>query len=127
MAQTVLLHHHHPTQPDHYDWLIDQPQWTDEHRLITFRTHLRPDRHHEFIAQKAPLHRAIYLTYQGPLSENRGTVTSVATGIVRDLRVTPEHLTCRLSWGAADLLCTATPQPAKPDHWRFLLTPHNQP
>lgn len=127
MAQTVLLLHRHPTEPDHYDWLIDQPHLRDEHRLLTFRTTLRPDQHRDLIAEKAPLHRAIYLTYQGPLSDNRGTVTRVASGLVHDLRLTPDRLTCRLSWGADRFHCAASPIPTTPDRWRFLLTPDDPP
>lgn len=82
MRQSVVLLHKQPSCTDHFDWLIDQPKLDADHRLLTFRSSSRPDQSDSFIAQQAPDHRAIYLNYEGPISNNRGEVTRINKGEV---------------------------------------------
>lgn len=35
---------------------------------------------HEFLAIKLPAHRSVYLTYEGPISGNRGSVSRILSG-----------------------------------------------
>lgn len=81
---TAVLHHQLPTD-SHYDWLICPPT-TDplpEARLWTARLALPPAQWQPgqrlAITPIAP-HRPMYLTYQGPVSHNRGQVCRVAQG-----------------------------------------------
>jgi len=126
MAQTVVLLHQQPGKPDHYDWLIDQPQLKTEHRLLTFRVTNRPDQQRVFQAEKAPDHRAFYLNYEGPLTDRRGCVTRVLRGEVRDLEVNPNQVSCLVKWATVwlriEALCTAP----ETQSWRIEATPTNQ-
>ncbi|MFG0314975.1 MAG: hypothetical protein ACF8LL_12440 [Phycisphaerales bacterium] len=116
MRRTVVLLHTRPGQPDHFDWLIDQPEHTHEHRLITFRTPLRPDQHHRFEAEKAPDHRAFYLDYQGPLSQDRGEVTRVAQGTVLEWHFNENTIHATAKWGESTIKYLATQSGST---WRF--------
>ena len=86
-ARTVLLFHSLPDGSSHYDWLIDWPgPKHGEGLLLTFRVA-------EFLpslpvsaqlsATRLPDHRRIYLSYEGSISQNRGTVQRVASGLCR--------------------------------------------
>lgn len=70
---------------EHYDWLIEVGA---EAPLVAFRTKKRPDcadmgnRGCVFEAERLTDHRSEYLTYQGPVSGDRGHVTRVREGSV---------------------------------------------
>jgi hypothetical protein len=98
MRRTVVLLHKRHGFPDHFDWLIDQPDLNAEHRLITFRVVDRPDLCGSFTAQKSPDHRAIYLDYEGELSGGRGEVSRVAEGKVMHLSRGADELRATVKW-----------------------------
>ena len=108
MRRTVILRHTRDGFPDHFDWLIDQPDLPMDHRLITYRVPSRPDQQREFMAEKAPDHRAIYLEYEGELSENRGRVVRVAQGIVNLWESDEQRIRCELNWGQHTHLLSGT-------------------
>ncbi|MFK7961181.1 MAG: hypothetical protein AB8G96_11730 [Phycisphaerales bacterium] len=82
----VLLEHVRPDHPVHYDWLLaTDPEGSGP--LLSWRLATRLDRTRPagpepavLHAARAAAHRAVYLTYEGPVSGNRGTVTRVASG-----------------------------------------------
>jgi hypothetical protein len=100
MTRWVLLRHDTPTGGWHFDWMLERPSgWyadaaghadsSDRAGLITFRVFDRPDDHSvdHFAAERLPDHRSAYLTYEGPISAGRGSVTRLAQGtceIIRD-------------------------------------------
>lgn len=98
MRRTVVLRHVQDGLPDHFDWLIDQPERTDEHRLITFRCEQLPTQARKITAAKAPDHRAVYLDYEGDLSQGRGHVTRVLRGVVTRLALTRDTIECEVDW-----------------------------
>lgn len=116
MRRTVVLLHTRPGQPDHFDWLIDQPEHTHEHRLITFRTPHRPDQQPSFDAEKAPDHRAFYLDYEGPLSQDRGEVSRVAQGTVLEWHMSSNAIHATVIWGESTITYLASDLGAS---WRF--------
>ena len=126
MAQTVVLLHTQPGKPDHYDWLIDQPHLQTECRLITFRVPVRPDLHHEFVAEKAPDHRAIYLDYEGELTRNRGKVTRVLDGQIEQLNTDRDRLTAVVVWNGVRSNINASCIDPGTNRWRFEITPLKQ-
>ena len=67
----VVLHHTgHPTEPDHYDLLVEA-----DGGLQTWRVMVAPDTvANECALQPLPHHRRDYLDYEGPVSNNRGRV-----------------------------------------------------
>jgi hypothetical protein len=72
-----------------------------------------------FSACRLPDHRAIYLRYQGPLSNNRGAVEQLANGIVVDFALTLGSLDMTIQWADHTINYYANPDPAKPKFWRF--------
>jgi bifunctional non-homologous end joining protein LigD len=76
-----VVHHHvgHPSEPEHYDLMIEQEEalatWrlSSEYMAALLR---REDAH----ATKISDHRKRYLSYQGPISCDRGMVKIVDSG-----------------------------------------------
>lgn len=87
MARWVLLRHTLPEGGDHLDWLIEDPD-DPSGRLLAFR--LAPTVPWPpttgFDAERLKPHRRDFLTYEGPLSGNRGEVRRIAGGECRALR-----------------------------------------
>jgi len=67
----VVLHHtDHPTEPDHYDLMIE-----DDDGLLTWRVMQPPESITSDIAvDPLPRHRRAYLDYEGPVSNDHGYV-----------------------------------------------------
>ncbi len=119
ILRTVVLRHETPDGGFHFDWMLEPPAvggWLSC-ALITFRIHINPVEWTGDVvdAIRLPDHRAIYLTYEGPLTDNRGTVARVAEGTVTFLAepsATPERL---------DFVTVfehpATPAAAKRERW----------
>ena len=79
---TVLLRHAMEAGT-HYDWLIARP---GEDLLWTARVADPSSRWAElrrWTLEALPPHRRVYLTYEGPVSGDRGTVERVDSGDVR--------------------------------------------
>lgn len=78
MRFAVLLHQlpEGSRESDHFDLLLEH-----EGTLLTWRLAIEPLLENaRSLATKLPDHRLVYLTYEGPISGNRGTVTRVAEG-----------------------------------------------
>ncbi|MAY75045.1 MAG: hypothetical protein CMJ31_10085 [Phycisphaerae bacterium] len=74
----VLLRHILPDGGWHLDWLIERPDTSTEHRLLSFRTEVDPiEAEGPFEATAMPDHRAAYLEFEGEVSGGRGTVTRI--------------------------------------------------
>ena len=76
----ILRHTGHGA--DHHDWMLSLLE-DPERALLTVRLNGRPDHLRAGDTLRGvllPPHRTIYLTYEGPLSGGRGTVTRVARG-----------------------------------------------
>lgn len=77
MPQFVLLHHRLPPdsdRPDHFDLMLE-----DGDSLLTWAVADFPHERSQ-LAEELPRHRMAYLTYEGPVSKNRGQVKRVAAG-----------------------------------------------
>jgi hypothetical protein len=97
MPAFALLRHTLLDGTWHNDWLIEQPAPADPlHPLLCFRTQSRPDRDTRFSARQVPDHRRVYLTYEGPLSQDRGHVQRIAAGLATILSQTPISLEVEL-------------------------------
>lgn len=73
MPQYVILRHELPpgnVRTSHYDVMFDTGT-----TLRTWAVDAPPDSPHEQLAEPLPEHRRDYLTYEGPVSGNRGEVT----------------------------------------------------
>lgn len=74
LRYAILHHTAHPDQPDHFDLMFElEAQQT----LATFRSRTWPP---DTAVERLPDHRRNYLTYEGPVSGNRGEVKRIAAG-----------------------------------------------
>ena len=70
----------------HYDLMLES-----EGGLVTFAVARKPSiSHPTFPAIKLPLHRDIYLEYEGVVSNNRGTVQRVMAGTFALIEIVPQ-------------------------------------
>lgn len=129
MHRAVILHHTLPYTQSHFDWLIDQPDLDNENRLIAFRCALRPDSTvlQCFTAQRLPDHRAHYLAYEGPVSQDRGSVKRLATGAVLNMKFTRESMFFVIRWPTQTIEYNARPHQSKQGFWNFNFHPVNSP
>jgi len=91
MTRWALLRHDLPDGSHHFDWLIERPIW-GEHRLLAWRLESPAPVNRtipSFRARRIPLHRAVYLTFEGPIGRSRGSVTRIADGAGRVAANTP--------------------------------------
>lgn len=100
MSQTVILIHTLPNEPSHFDWLIDQPEINSEHRLLSFRCQYRPDTPSSStqLVKHLPDHRSAYLNYEGPVSNNRGSVHRIAVGSIIELVKSAHSISILIQW-----------------------------
>ncbi len=84
--QFVVLYHQFPSgsnRKSHWDLLVEQPS-PEKTQLLTFEVSAPPqDWGKATAATQLPDHRPIYLTYEGPIAGNRGTVSQVLRGAVQ--------------------------------------------
>ncbi len=87
MPRFVILIHDYPHL--HWDLMLEPPRSSEEaaiqpissgHTLWTWRLEEEPCLNKEIKAERLPNHRSIYLDYEGPVSDNRGTVAQWETG-----------------------------------------------
>lgn len=73
MKQFVILKHDHPYL--HWDFLLERDGVLESWRLLR-----EPLMNEWLAAEPIPDHRIAYLTYEGPVSQNRGVVTRMMSG-----------------------------------------------
>jgi hypothetical protein len=115
----VLLRHTLPDGSWHFDWLFEAASGAPA--LQSFRVMVRIDAAEPppaFDAVATPPHRPLYLTYEGPISGNRGNVTRVARG---DVKVGPNGpgMAVALDWGNG--VRQYVGKPIQDGVWRFIL------
>lgn len=97
--RTVLLRHQLPDGSAHFDWML-QTSLAATAGLTTFR--VDPPIHHPeidlFDAEMIGVHRPMYLTYQGPLSDERGFVERVASGTVEVMEASDAGYRVVVTW-----------------------------
>jgi len=82
-SRFVILRHTFPDGGngeffDHYDLMLEQ-----EGKLATWQLEDLPDFNKSVAAKKLPDHRALYLDYEGPISDDRGSVKRIMAGTYR--------------------------------------------
>ncbi len=73
MPRYAILTHDFPFA--HWDFLLEEGESCRTWRLLS-----APDSRGAVIAERLPDHRLLYLTYEGPVSGNRGSVSLWDTG-----------------------------------------------
>jgi hypothetical protein len=128
-AACVLLRHDLPDGSWHYDLLMElRPGTQEDHRLAAVRLApaspgqpsltLAPEIKIDPSApcERLPDHRGVYLTYEGPISGNRGHVRRVAQGRSVVTHATPDSLLVDLDLGRGWILLELS---SKPPHHRW--------
>ena len=119
LAVMVLLRHVLPDGTSHFDWLLERPG-RPEADLVAFRVAERVDQLGPdcggFDALRLADHRRVYLTYEGPISGGRGSVTRLAEGRC-DLREGPDGIRVALSFGGVARVFDGRPFG---EVWRFV-------
>jgi len=97
---TVLLSHEFPDATSHVDWMIASEPLGRE-PLVTFRLESRLDEidaEQGLLARRISDHRAEYLTYEGPVSGDRGTVRRLARGTVVSWERSGDRWLMEIDW-----------------------------
>ena len=95
MPRFVILRHDMPPgtpRASHYDLMLEQ-----DSVLRTWACDALPQADSPTLADPLPDHRLAYLTYEGEVSGDRGSVTRVATGEYELLQETSQLVRVRLS------------------------------
>jgi hypothetical protein len=90
MPQFVILRHVMPegsVRPSHFDLMLE-----DAGALLTWSLEDLPTLETPRPALELPPHRLSYLSYEGPVSNNRGDVSKVAKGSIEWLKRNPDRL-----------------------------------
>lgn len=105
MLQWVVLHHTLLDGTSHYDWLFEPAA---DAPLLSLRVNspLGPG---NFQSERLPHHRRIYLTFEGDIGANRGTVKRIQQGHVLHIKATPDAITAILIHNQTQLHLAATP------------------
>lgn len=98
---TVLLRHELPDGTSHVDWMIAPDDMDGRELLVTFRVAGRVDEltaGERLAARRIGDHRRAYLTFEGPVSDGRGTVRRLAGGVVVSWQRLPGRWHMEIDW-----------------------------
>ena len=97
MPRYVVLFHELPAsdaRDSHWDVMLER-----DGTLLTWATGQRPAPISMLMAERLADHRMAYLDYEGPVSQNRGTVTRVDAGNFEWLDFEEDRITVRVTSG----------------------------
>jgi hypothetical protein len=78
MAKAFVIQHHSGYGPEHFDMMFEQAGSLATWQFSQSPLHL--DRKLQLAARRIQDHRPAYLTYEGPVSGNRGRVSIIEQG-----------------------------------------------
>jgi hypothetical protein len=100
-SRFAVLHHTMPTpspRATHWDLLLEHPL-PNNHSLLSFELLVPPKEwFNPTAATRLPDHRPTYLTYEGPISNNRGHVKRILEGSLDWVKANECSLILRLKW-----------------------------
>jgi len=94
MNGLFVILHHTGYGPKHWDFMLEEGEALATWQCPTNPADLPPGQ--TLPCQKLPDHRRAYLTYEGPISENRGKVRRVEEGRYERLAANEQLLRVRL-------------------------------
>ncbi len=118
MPRYVILRHECPpgyARPSHWDLMLERAA-----ALQTWALPESPDSSKAMIAEALGDHRAEYLTYEGPVSEERGTVSRWDEGTYTLDRDDPSQIVVVLDGEKLVGRVELKQQPDDPSRWRYL-------
>lgn len=115
----VLLRHEVPAdypRGDHWDLLLERGEVCWTWALDKLSGGLSPDAGPDEVdVVRLKDHRKHYLQYEGPVSENRGSVQRVLEGVCKWLEVADDRIEVRLEYSGK--LCTVLLRHISGDRW----------
>lgn len=121
MPRFVVLHHVVPAESErstHFDLMLEA-----DGALLTWELPQSPQQSTDQAARRLPDHRLDYLSIEGPLSENRGTVTrwdaGTYTAEADELKRRPGSIDVRLSGKKLRGRLRLEEVDDEPQRWRF--------
>ena len=121
MVRYVVLHHRRLSSGNsHFDWMFENGE-----SLLTWATDSLPSRTSasSVPANKLPDHRALYLTYEGPLSDDRGDVSQVEKGYFNAICIQADHYEFELTGDRAGTLSFKRNQRGLDATWAWSFRP----
>jgi hypothetical protein len=91
--------------------------------LLTWAVGQLPEMGNTIVAERLPDHRSFYLDYEGPVSDNRGTVKRVDRGDFDWVSQTPERLEARIDGEQLRGTLVIEQDTADSHRWRVALSP----
>ena len=120
MPRFAILYHETPaggSRPPHFDFLLQSGDV-----LRTWALTDQPSAGQVVEARALADHRLQYLDYEGPVSENRGTVTRWDGGMFQWLSDTPREVRVRLAGARLIGTVALTPRIDSSGKWDFLFS-----
>ena len=117
MPRFVVLEHE-TAGGRHWDFMLETGDV-----LATWALDGPPDAASQIAARALPDHRKAYLDYEGPVSDNRGSVTQWDAGTYQLEHRSETQLEATLSGTRLDGRATLVRSPDDPDQWRFCFAP----
>jgi hypothetical protein len=121
MPRFVVLRHELPSSARagvHWDLMLEQ-----DGVLRTWALAVEPAPGIEIAADALPDHRLDYLTYEGPISGDRGEVSRWDEGTYETLRESPGELHFRLRGNHLAAECSLTKSHEADQRWTFTCSP----
>ncbi len=115
MPRFVILEHDHP-RVRHYDFMLEMGE-----TLKTWSLAEPPAIGLEQSAELLPDHRLAYLDYEGPVSDDRGTVKQWDKGTYRLIKQTDTSLTVELFGGEIRSQAILLAESKNSKQWKFHL------
>jgi len=116
----VLLHHRTPPgypRPNHWDFMLE----TTEGDLWTWALEEEPVAGRTIAAERLANHRAAYLTYEGPVSGDRGEVRRIDAGTYELLAESNAEFVVRLSGDQLGGRLRLSKEETAPDAQRWIV------
>ena len=116
MPRFAIVRHEGP-RGLHFDLLLEMGE-----KLKTWALPQPPEPDNEMTCEALPDYRPAYLDYEGPLSDDRGSVTRWDRGTYRLQRQSDTELIVELRGAKLAGLATLRRLPERPGYWRFSFT-----
>ncbi len=121
MPRFVVLLHETPAgyvHPTHFDMMFEHGDV-----LLTWAVEQLPTIEQSVTAQRLPDHRPLYLDYEGPVSENRGTVKRIDRGDFDWVSQTPARYEARINGQKLRGTLVIEQDTSDSQRWRVVLSP----
>jgi DNA polymerase ligase (LigD)-like protein len=117
MPRFVILRHESRDRPVHWDFMLEAVGGLRTWSLVE-----EPAAERAIEATELPLHRALYLDYEGPLSQDRGEVRRWDAGTYELATDAPREVVVRLAGERLQGVARLTTTADEAQRWSFWVT-----